>query len=110
YWELNQAIEKARKRGEPTQKYQADLDFKIALPFMNMIVILLGISITARAGRKGTAGLFGIGLLLCFSYWVLARFGLAMGQNGKLPPMAAAWLGNILYLTIGLFLYRKAAR
>lgn len=110
YWELKQAIEKARARGEPAEKYQADLDFKVALPFMNLIVILLGISITARAGRKGTAVLFGIGLLLCFSYWVLARFGLAMGQNGKLPPLAAAWLGNAVYLTIGLFLYRKAAR
>jgi lipopolysaccharide export system permease protein len=110
YWELQAAIDKARGRGEPTQKYQADLDFKIALPFMNMIVILLGISITARAGRKGVAVLFGIGLLLCFSYWVLARFGLAMGQNGKLPPLAAAWLGNAVYLLIGLFLYRKASR
>jgi lipopolysaccharide export system permease protein len=110
YWELRDAIEKVRRRGEKVGKYSSDLHFKIALPFMNLIVILLGISITARAGRKGGAVLFGIGLLLVFSYWIIARFGLALGQDERLPPIAAAWSGNILFLVLGILLYRKAAR
>jgi lipopolysaccharide export system permease protein len=110
YWELSDAIDKARRRGEKAHKYRADLDFKIALPFMNFIVILLGISVTARAGRKGGGVLFGIGLLIVFSYWILARFGLALGQDERMPPMLAAWGGNIIFLTLGIFLYRKAAR
>jgi lipopolysaccharide export system permease protein len=110
YWELSEAIEKVRRRGEKVQKYLADLNFKIALPFMNIIVILLGISITALAGRKGGAVLFGTGLLLSFAYWVLARVGLALGQNDRLDPLLAAWLGNIVFALIALALYRKAAR
>mgnify|MGYP000260781662 CR=1 FL=1 len=110
YWELRDAIEKAAKRGEKVHKYSADLHFKIALPFMNFIVILLGISVTARAGRKGGAVLFGIGLLIVFSYWILARFGLALGQDGRVPPMLAAWGGNIIFFFLGVILYRKAAR
>jgi LPS export ABC transporter permease LptG len=110
YWELKDAIEKAEKRGEKAHKYSADLHFKIALPFMNFIVILLGISVTARAGRKGGAVLFGIGLLIVFSYWILSRFGLALGQDERLPPVNAAWGANAIFLILGALLYRKAAR
>jgi lipopolysaccharide export system permease protein len=77
---------------------------------MNFIVILLGIAITARAGRKGSAVFFGIGLGLAFTYWLLARFSIVFAQNGYLPTTLGAWLGNGLFLIIGLFLYRKASR
>ena len=109
YWELKNFIEAARKRGEKVQKYMGELEFKIALPFMNFIVILLGIAITARAGRKGSAALFGIGLALTFSYWIMSRFAIVFAQNGHLPTTLGAWISNIFFLVIGLILYRKAA-
>ncbi len=110
YWELQDYIDKSRRRGENVDKYQADLFFKIAYPFMNIIVILLGISVTARAGRGGGSLLFGLGLLLVFSYWIISRFGLTLGKNGHISPQLGAWLGNILFLTLGLLLYRKVDR
>lgn len=110
YWELKGFIDAASKRGEKIQKHLAELDFKIAYPFMNFIVILLGIAITSRAGRKGSAMLFGIGLGLTFAYWIIARFSIVFAQNGYLTPMFGAWLGNILFLLIGLLLYRKASQ
>lgn len=110
YWELSKFIEAAKKRGEKVNKYLGELDFKIALPFMNFIVILLGVSITARAGRKGGGMLFGIGLALVFSYWILSRFSIAFAQNGHLPVLLGAWFGNILFLIIGMFLFRKASQ
>ncbi|MFW6221888.1 MAG: LptF/LptG family permease [Fibrobacterota bacterium] len=110
YWELSDAIAKAERRGEKVHTYQADLYFKIALPFMNFIVILLGISITARAGRKGGGVLFGFGLFLTFFYWAISNFSLAMGQNGRMSPLIAAWGGNVLFFLLGIILYRKASR
>jgi lipopolysaccharide export system permease protein len=109
YWELAAYIEAAKKRGEPVNKFMAELEFKLALPFMNFIVILLGAAITARSGRKGGPALFGIGLMLTFFYWILSRFALVFAQNGHLPVMAGAWIGNVIFLFIGLVLYRKAA-
>jgi len=110
YWELKNLLEKAKMRGEKTSIYQADLDFKIALPFMNFIVILMGISITARSGRKGATVSFGVGLILVFTFWILSQFVLALGKNGTLHPMAAAWAGNVLFFIIGVFLYQRASR
>ena len=110
YWELNDFAEKTRRRGEDVSRYQAQLYFKLALPVMNFIVILLGISISARAGRKGGAVLFGIGLLMTFSYWIISQFGLAFAQNGQIPPFVGAWVGNILFSIIAVFLYARASR
>jgi hypothetical protein len=32
YWELRKFMENAKKRGEKVEKYQGELEFKIALP------------------------------------------------------------------------------
>jgi lipopolysaccharide export system permease protein len=110
YWELSDFIEKVKRRGEKVSMHQADLNFKIALPTMNFIVLLLGISMTARAGRKGAAVLFGIALLMTFAYWIIAQFALAFAHNGQLSPLTGAWLGNALFLLLGLALYWRANR
>ena len=110
YWELASFIEAAKKRGEPVNKFMAELEFKLALPFMNFIVILLGAAITARTSRRGGGTtLFGIGLMMTFAYWILSRFALVFAQNGHLPIVVGAWICNIIFLFIGLVLYRKAA-
>jgi lipopolysaccharide export system permease protein len=110
YWELQGYIDAAKRRGEDVRKFLGELEFKIALPFMNFIVILLGVAITARAGRKGAAMFFGIGLGLAFTFWLLSRFAIVFAQNGHLPTLVGAWMGNVLFLVLGLFLYRKASR
>lgn len=110
YWELKDLLEKAKMRGEKTSIYQADLQFKIALPFVNFIVILLGLSITARSRRRGGAVSFGIGLGLVFTFWILSQFILALGKNETLPPEVAAWAGNAIFFIIGLVLYQRASR
>jgi len=108
YWELASHIEAAKHRGEKAQKFMAELQFKIALPFMNFIVILFGLSLAARTGRRGGTALFGVGLLLSFFYWILSRFALVFAQNGYLPTLVGAWIGNVIFFIVGLALYRKA--
>ncbi|HEX2959299.1 MAG TPA: LptF/LptG family permease [Chitinispirillaceae bacterium] len=110
YWELKRFIEACKKRGEKVQEYLGELEFKLALPFMNFIVILLGVSITARTGKKGGAVLFAVGLGLMITYWILSRVSIVIAQNGHIPIIAGAWASNVLYLLLGLYLYRKAVK
>jgi len=109
YWELTGFIEAARRRGEQVQKYMAELEFKIALPVMNFVVVLFGLALAARSGRKGGAALLGFGLMLSFIYWILSRFTLVFAQNGYIPVLWGAWLGNAIFFILGAVLYRRAA-
>ena len=109
YWELESYIQASARRGEMVRKYEGKLEFKKALPWMNFIVILLGIAITARAGRKGSAVLFGTGLMMAFVYWLISRFAIVFAQNGHLPTLLGAWIGNAIFFALGLVLYGRSS-
>ena len=37
-----------------------------------------------------------------FFYFVLLRWGLALGTSGHIPPVVAAWLPNVVFAGMGL--------
>ena len=110
YSELHESMELAKQRGESTDKYLADLYFKFALPLMNLIVILIGVAVTAKSGKRGGAVNFGVGILLAFSYWAVAQFLLLFGRSGTIDPLIAAWGGTVFFLILGVLMYRRAAQ
>ncbi|MFW5960312.1 MAG: LptF/LptG family permease, partial [Chitinivibrionales bacterium] len=112
YWQTKAAIEKYKSHGKETKQYLSELHFKIAFPFMNFIVIILGISITASSHQKrqGMAVLFGIGLGFVFIYWISSQILLSFGKSGALPPITAAWLPNIVFFIISILFFRRAHR
>jgi len=110
YNELKMIMAKASQRGEDTSRYEADLSFKFALPLMNFIVILIGVAVTARSDKRGGAVHFGAGLLFVLVYWMVSQFFLVFGRSGQLHPQIAAWSGTVMFLIIGLLLYRKASQ
>ena len=74
-----------------------ELHYKIALPLISLIIILIGAPfamITTRGGVLIGIGMsIGIGLL----YYAFIAISLAFGKAGILPPFLAAWLGNLVF-------------
>jgi len=110
YSELTGFISELKAIGADPRKWIVEKYLKISLPFANFIVVLLGAPLASRK-RKGGMGLnFGISLLISFTYFIIIRVGQVLGHNGSLPPLLAAWLGNIVFLFAGvvaLFKVRK---
>ena len=45
---------------------------------------------------------------IVFSYYILERIGLKMGENGALTPFMAAWISHYVYaLLASIMLYRS---
>ncbi len=109
YWQLKNNLEKVKQRGEDASKFEADLHFKIAQPFVNFIVIIVGLSVAAIAGKKGGALNFGIGLGIIFAYWIISQLLLALGKGGSFDPMLAAWAGNLIFFLVGIILYKRTS-
>jgi lipopolysaccharide export system permease protein len=84
-----------------------DLHYKIAFPFISLIIILIGAPyavINTRGGVLMGIGMsIGIGLL----YYASIAIFLAFGKAGLLPPILAAWMGNILFGAWGIYLVNK---
>lgn len=106
---VRERIEVLKRSGEDTRVMETALYFKQSAHWMNLIVLLMGAALCHRYTRSGgLSQKFGVGLLLVFSYYILERIGLKMGENGALSPFLAAWISHFLYAFVaGVMLYRS---
>ncbi|MBR2211001.1 MAG: LptF/LptG family permease [Fibrobacter sp.] len=102
-------IEVLKRSGEDTRAMETALYFKRSAHWMNLIVLLIGAALCHRYTRSGgLSQKFGIGLLLVFSYYILERIGLKMGENGALSPFMGAWISHLVFGALAsTMLYRS---
>ncbi|HMO02505.1 MAG TPA: LPS export ABC transporter permease LptG [Oligoflexia bacterium] len=103
--ELKRFIREQRQNGVPISGYLADLNDKLAFPFICLIVSALAIPFTLKTSRQGgTAINFLFGLIIGFSYYVVHSFSISLGRAEVWHPLLAAWLANIVMATIAVIL------
>lgn len=102
-------IDVQKRSGENTAKLETAYYFKFSGSVMNFIVLLIGAALAHRFNRNGgLSQKFGLGILLVFSYYVVIRIGLKMGENGALYPVLGAWIGHIVFAVVAVWvLYRS---
>ncbi|OQX88863.1 LPS export ABC transporter permease LptG [candidate division KSB1 bacterium 4484_87] len=108
FWELKEFISEIRRTGGNPDRWLVELYLKIAFPFANLIIVLFGAPLASRKTRSGTAISFGVSLFICFLYFGLIKVGQSLGHNGALPPMLAAWLGNIFFGVGAVYILAKS--
>lgn len=84
-----------------------DLHYKVAFPFISLIIILIGAPFAIVNNRGGV--LLGIGMSIAIGllYYASIAIFLAFGKAGLLPPVVAAWLGNVVFAVWGIYLINK---
>ena len=90
------------------ERSMVKLHSKIALPFASIIIILIGVPLSAKKKREGLASEISITLFIGFLFLALQKTIAIAGYQGILNPMLAAWLPNILFLGIGYTIYKTA--
>lgn len=111
YRELKGYIQRLSGSGAKiVQKLLVDLYHKIAFPFVSLVIMFLGIPFALSA--QGTGKIAGIGLciVIAFFYYAMEALSLALGNQGALPPLLAAWFANILFTTVAIMLIRRAPK
>jgi len=85
-----------------------DLHTKIAYPFGNIVIVLVGLPIALLNRRRKTLTFtsFGIAVLIGFLYYVCNAVGLALGKGGMFPPIVAAWLAPLIFSSIAFSLIK----
>ncbi len=110
YFELRDYIQRVQLSGGEVKQERVDLFLKIAFPFASLIIVLFGAPLASNPRRSGAAVSFGISLFICFVYYSFLRLGQALGYKGALPPLLAAWLGNIIFGIGGVLVLWKAKK
>ncbi|MBR5885805.1 MAG: LptF/LptG family permease [Alistipes sp.] len=109
--ELNDFLEQQQQKGSDSlRQIEVEHHTRYAYPFGTFILTLIGVSLSSRKVRGGTGLHIGIGIALCFSYIMLTRVFEEFAKGGGLPTLLAVWLPNIIFLFVGIYLYRKAPK
>ncbi len=80
------------------------LHTRFAAPLICLVVVLIAVPFGAAPGRRnvfvGVASSVGI----CFAFFVMKEFALALGSSGFVAPWLAAWTPNAVFTATGLAL------
>jgi lipopolysaccharide export system permease protein len=84
--------------------YWTKFDGRLAAPWTCLVVVLIAIPFGAASGRRNL--FFGVAgsIFICFAFFVIQQFSLAFGSGGYLPAWLAAWLPNMVFAGVGLWL------
>jgi lipopolysaccharide export LptBFGC system permease protein LptF len=80
---------------------------RLAQPWTCLIVALIAIPFGAASGRRNVFIGVAASIFLCFGYFILQRFGLALASGGYVPAALGAWLPNGLFGATGLWLTHR---
>jgi lipopolysaccharide export system permease protein len=110
YFELKELIKLKRLMGQDTATDEVELDLKFSFPFINFIIIIMGIPLAANPRRSGGSVGLGLSVIISFLYFVILRAGQSFGYTHELPPLLSVWVGNIIFFVIGMAMFIKARK
>jgi lipopolysaccharide export system permease protein len=107
--ELGEHMKILEKANTLTNDLKVKYHQKLAQPLACLIVALAGapLGLLARRSRSNIGLIYSA--VIVFFYYVMISTSGALGEGGKLDPLLAAWLPNLLIGTVGMIiLYFKA--
>ena len=93
---------------KPDALLRTQFQARLAAPWTCFVVVLIAIPFGVPSGRRNIFVGVASSIFICFSYFLLQRFGLALGTGGYLPPWLAAWFPNLFFGALGVVLISRA--
>jgi len=90
--------------------YLIEFHRRFALPTACLVLALVGIPLGLSSKKSGKSGGFVLTIVLVFSYYVVSLIGVSLARQGRVAPWFGAWLADLVFLTLGLYLLWHAER
>ena len=84
---------------------QTQFHARLAQPWTCLVVALIALPFGASSNsRRNVFVGVASSIFICFGYFIIMRFTLAMGTGGYVPPWVAAWFPNVFFAALGIIL------
>ncbi len=101
---LKAQIDALEQRGLDVAKLRVQLHRKLAFPAVAVVMTLIGVPFAFTVARRGALYGIGVAIVIAIVYWASLGIFEALGNNGLLPPLLAAWSPNLLFGVAGAYL------
>ena len=92
------------------QGFQDEYYKRFSMPLAAFIMTLIGVSLSSRKVRGGMGYHLGIGLALSALFILFSTMSTSFAVGGLMSAFTAVWLPNVVFLLIGLYLYKTAPK
>lgn len=111
YTELNNFIEKEKKRGASNINTHLVVKFKrISNPVSAFILTTIAVAVSSMKRRGGMGMNLAIGIALAFSYVFLDKVFSTIAERSNFPPIIAVCTPNVIFAILGLYLLNNAKK
>ncbi len=107
YAELERYIADLQQSGFDVVRLRLQLQEKLSIPLVVVLMALLGTPFALSAGRRGTLAGVAIAIAIFVVYTVVSGVFDAMGGLSQLPAALAAWAPDIIFAFTGGYLLLK---
>ena len=90
--------------------YLIEFHRRFALPTACLVLALVGIPLGLSSKKSGKSGGFVLTILLVFAYYVVSLVGVSFARQGRVSPWFGAWLADLVFFALGVFLLIRAER
>jgi lipopolysaccharide export system permease protein len=87
--------------------YLTHWHYRWALPFACLVTVLLATPLGIHFSRRGPGGGIFLAVVLSALMMLFTSISLALGESGILRPQHAAWLPNLVFSLLGLYLFHR---
>jgi lipopolysaccharide export system permease protein len=109
--QLKNYLKKQRNRGVGNiQGFEDEYYKRFSMPLAAFIMTLIGVSLSSRKVRGGMGLHIGIGLALSSLYVLFSTMSTSFSVSGAMSAFSAVWLPNVVFVLIGIYLYRTAPK
>lgn len=106
----NHIAEEKMKGSTKVTAFEVEKHKRIASPVAIIILTFIGAALSSRKVRGGIGMHLGLGIAITFSYILFMQFSTVFATFGNLSPVLAAWIPNVLYAILGVYLVIKAPK
>jgi len=87
-----------------------ELNKKFSIPISCFVFGLLALPFAIVNRRSGKSKGFTVGMLIVVFYYTLQLAGEALGETGRISPVAAVWAPNLILGATGIYMFIRAVQ
>jgi len=108
---IQQLLEQLKSDNERQQSTsRTEINKRFSFPFACLVFALIGVPLGVTAHRRETSIGFAMALIVAISYFIFIIIGNTLRAKPNFHPELLVWFPNVLFLILGLFLFRRLAR
>jgi LPS export ABC transporter permease LptF len=89
---------------------RTELNKRFSFPFACVAFAIIGVPLGVTAHRRETSAGFAMGLVVATTYFLFVIIGDTLRANPHAHPELLVWFPNVLFIVLGIVLFRRLAR